>query len=367
MKKLKIAQVAPFWFTVPPKDYGGTERIVNFITEELVKRGHDVTLFAAEGSQTKAKLISPVTKNHLKEIHFYTDTSCDVINTYVSAYVTAHADEFDLIHSHNSFYSYFFCDFINTPVIHTLHNQLPMPLGIHNEIIRKYKYLNFVSVSNEFQSHFDLNYIAAIHHGIDTAHFPYSNTGGKHLFWIGRAGKKKGELTAIEAAKKTGKKLLLALSLRPNTEEYYKNLQANSGELITTVSNVKFSDTWRYYSRAKALLYPIEWREPFGLIFAESMACGTPVIAYGRGSVPEIIIDGITGFIVNPSESEKTGDWIIKKTGIEGLCEAIEKLYSLPEIHYQKMRKACRRHVEKNFTVKTMVDNYEKLYKEMVT
>ena len=119
--------------------------------------------------------------------------------------------------------------------------------------------------------------------------------------------------------------------------------------------------------RAKCLLFPIKWEEPFGMVLIEAMACGTPVVAYARGSVPEIIKDGETGFIVNSSDSDIRGDWIVKKTGIAGLCEAVEKIYSMSKVEYQKMRHACRTHVEANFTVEKMADNYEKVYQKILS
>ncbi len=220
MKKLRIAQIAPFWFSVPPKDYGGTERIVSFITEELVKRGHDVTLFAADDSQTKAKLISPITSDMFKHIEFYPDTNYSTINTYVNSHVFHHANEFDIIHSHAGYFSFYFSDLVNTPVVHTLHNQLPNPREPANEIYRKFHHLNYISISQEFQTHFDLNYIGNVYHGLHLENFPFSLDGGDSLFWIGRAAKRKGELEAIETAHKTGKKLLLGVSVRPDTQSF---------------------------------------------------------------------------------------------------------------------------------------------------
>lgn len=120
------------------------------------------------------------------------------------------------------------------------------------------------------------------------------------------------------------------------------------------------------YGKAAYFLYPVQWEEPFGLVFLEAMTCGTPVIAFARGAVPEIIVDGVTGFIINPSDDDIRGDWIIKKTGVDGLREAIERISSLSKVNYEKMRQACRKHVEENFTVEKMVENYEKVYKKVI-
>lgn len=363
MKKLRIAQIAPFWFDVPPKDYGGTERIVSYVTEELVKRGHDVTLFATENSQTKAKLVSPVKSDLTKLIESYCDPNFNAINTFVNACVFQKANDFDIIHSHSYYFSYFFCDLVKIPVIHTLHNQLPRARETENELMRQYKNLNYISISNEFRTHFDLNYIDTVYHGIDLKYFPFNKTGGDYLFWIGRASKNKGEDDAIETAKITGKKLFLGASIRKDTEEYFeKFIKPNLNDKIKLISNITFEETHKYYGGSKAFIFPVKWKEPFGLIMIESMACGSPVIAYSRGSVAEIIKDGVTGYLVNPSDEEKTGDWIIKKTGITGLCEAVEKIYSMEKNQYEIMRQACRTRVEQFFTVEKMVDNYEKVY-----
>lgn len=364
---MKIAQIAPFWFDVPPKDYGGTERIVSYITEELVKRGHDVTLFASETSQTSAKLVSPVKSELLKTIEYYCDPNFNAINTYVNNEIFLKASEFDIIHSHASYFSFYFCDFVKTPVIHTLHNQLPRSRETENELFRKFKHLNFISISNEFQTHFDLNYISTVYHGIDLQIFPFNTNGGNYLFWMGRASKNKGEDDAIEVSQKTGHELLLAASIRPDTVNYFDNfIKPKLNDKIRLLTNIKFEQTAKYYGEAKAFIFPVKWKEPFGLILIESMASGTPVIAYSRGSIPEIVKDGLTGFIVNPTEEEINGNFIIKKTGIEGLCEAVERIYSMPPEDYKQMRLNCRKHVETNFTVKKMVDNYEAVYAKLL-
>lgn len=363
MKKLRIAQISPYWYDVPPQNYGGTERVISYITEELIARGHDVSLFAPPESQTKAKLISPLSAEFPKAVESYIDPHFCGISLYINAEVFKHANQFDIIHSHAYYFSFPFSEFVKTPVIHTLHNQLPREREIENQLMRRYKNLNFVSISNEFRTHFDLNYVTTVYHGLDLKFFPFNEIGGDYLFWIGRASKNKGETIAIEVAQKVKRKLKLAASVRKDSQEHFQKIAASSSpQYLEIVEKVKFEETWKYYGGARAFIFPVQWKEPFGLILIESMACGSPVIAYAKGSIPEIIKDGETGFIVNPSDTEIAGDWIIKKTGIEGLCEAVEKIYSLPESDYRQMRKNCRSHVEKNFTVHKMVDDYEKIY-----
>lgn len=354
-KKLKIAQIAPFWFDVPPKDYGGTERIISYLTEELVKRGHNVTLFASDKSKTKAQLVSPISSNLLKKIEYYCDPTFNAINNYVNAFVFQNAKKFDIIHSHASFFSFFFCDFVKTPTIHTIHNQLPRAREVENELFRKYNYLNFVSVSNEFRSHFDLNYVETVYHGLLLKNFPFDKKGGKNLVWVGRPSRNKGELEAIKTAKKAKEKILLVMSLRPDTANYYKaKIKPEINENVDVVFNAKFEEVWKYYSKAKAFLFPMQWEEPFGLVIIESMACGTPVIAFDRGSAGELISDEETGYLVSPQE------------GIDGLVRALKKLNSLNKNEYLSMRKKCRERVEKYFTTEKMADNYEKLYYKII-
>lgn len=350
-KKLKIAQIAPFWFKIPPKDYGGTERVVYSLTEELVKRGHEVTLFAAPGSETSAKLVSPISEKYLKLISSYNDANFNDINMFVNAQVFSKADNFDIIHSHASYFSFYFCNFIKTPVIHTIHNQLPRPRELENELYRKYRNLNFISISNEFKSHFNLNYITTVYNGLSLDLFKFDAVGGNNLLWVGRAKKYKGELEAIKIAENLREKLILLMSVRSDAKEYVtQKIKPRLNKKMILHENVKFSDTVKYYQKSKAFIFPLQWREPFGLTMIESMACGTPVIAYNRGSVREIVDDDKTGFIVNPRE------------GIEGMIKAVKKLNSLPEKKYLKMRQNCRARVEKYFSIKRMVDNYEKIY-----
>ncbi len=364
---MRIAQLAPFWFRVPPVDYGGTERVVSFVTEELVRRGHDVTLFAASGSQTAAKLESPVSAEEVAKIRAYNDPEFRRINELVTQSVFDRAADFDIIHSHNAFFSFPFCDTSPVPVVHTLHNQLPRSDEAENALYRQYRHLLFVSISDSFRTHFDLNYVATVYHGIPVDVFFFNATPKADLFWIGRASKHKGELAAMEAARLAGRKIRMALSIRPDTRKYFDEAIAPQiGPHVEIVENLRYLDTPKLYGDSRALLFPVEWEEPFGLIMIEAMATGTPVIAYNRGSVPEIVVDGVTGFIVEPdatpnsSRLSNLSHWIIKKTGIAGLVEAIGRIGEID-------RAACRRHVEEHFTVGKMTASYEEVYRKILS
>lgn len=344
---MKIAQLAPFWYDVPPKNYGGTERIVSYITEELVRRGHEVTLFAAEGSVTAAKLVSPVSSKILSSIKFYCDPTYLIANQLTSSVLYARAGEFDIIHSHASFVPFGYCDLVKTPTVHTLHNFMPRPYEAENELFRAYKHLNFVSISDNFRRHADLHYIATVYHGTPLSLAPTVDT-HEYLFWIGRVNKNKGELDAMEAATRTGEKLTMALSTRDDTRAYVEgHIRPKATTAISIRENIPFDEVWGLYAGAKALVFPIYWDEPFGMVMIEAMACGTPVIAYNRGSVAEIIKDGMTGFIVDP------------KLGVDGLVAAIKRINQID-------RAACRKHVEEHFTVEKMVDRYEEVYTSLL-
>jgi len=191
------------------------------------------------------------------------------------------------------------------------------------------------------------------------------------MVFTSRLKKIKGVEEAINVALKTKRRLKLSGDIRGSEKEYFyhtiKPLIDKSQGLVKFLHFVNHSMIPYFFASGKLFIFPIQWEEPFGLVMIEAMATGTPVVAFARGSVPEVIKDGETGFIVNPSDDDIRGNFIIKKTGIEGLCEAVEKIYSMPEDQYRKMRKACREHVEKNFTVEKMVDAYEKVYEEIIS
>jgi glycosyltransferase involved in cell wall biosynthesis len=186
----------------------------------------------------------------------------------------------------------------------------------------------------------------------------------------GRIKPQKGFEAAIEVALKTKKRLSISGDVRVSQKAYYyetiEPLIKQNNELIHFLNFVNHSMINGFFRRGKLLLFPVQWEEPFGLVLIEAMASGTPVVTYAKGSIPEVVKDGETGFIVNSSDDDIRGDWIIKKTGIEGLCEAVERIYAMPKADYEKMRLASRKHVEKNFTAEKMVEGYEQVYKKIL-
>lgn len=351
-KKLRIAQVAPLWFTIPPKGYGGIERIVSMLTEELTRRGHEVTLFASPGSQTSAKLVSVFDKS-LIEANIPWSNPIWNLRNLSTAFEMADTGAFDVIHSHLDLWALFFQNLTKVPSVHTMHNPLYRTnadatkddrLRLFTEEARRTNIV-FISESARKLAMVGLPKSRVIYNGIDLRHFRFNKKGGEHFIWIARMNKHKGVENAIAAAEKVGAKLLLAGRIDPTQQEYFKKIiKPHLNDKIQYVGELQDHELSDFYGNAKALLYPIEWEEPFGLVVAEAMACGTPVIAYRRGSMEELIKDNESGFVID--------------SDIEKLVEAMKKVDRLD-------RAAVRKHTEDNFSKERMVDEYEKFYYEL--
>lgn len=352
MKKLRIAQIAPLWFSIPPKKYGGTERIISLLTEELVKRGHKVTLFASGDSKTKANLLSPVKRGLIAQNITWEDYWWDLFN---HALAFEKANKFDIIHCHWNMLGVFFQKFIKTPTIHTMHNipsTFTQKISYKRWKIFEYykKNLNLVFISNSEKKNalsmlkkVKNNWV--VYNGIDTSLFKFNPNPKDYFVWIARICPAKGVENAIKIAKTAKIKLVLAGQIQNHFQQYFKEkIKPHLGSQIKYIGEISQEQLSDFYGSARGCLYPIKWEEPFGLIMAESMACGTPVIAFRRGSVPEIIKHGKTGFIVKN----------IKET-----VNAIKKIDQIK-------RENCRKWVEKKFSVKKMVNDYEKIYYQLL-
>jgi glycosyltransferase involved in cell wall biosynthesis len=351
MKKLRIAQIAPLWFTIPPQKYGGIERIIAMLCDELTDRGHEVTLFASPGSKTKAKLISVYDKPLIEAGVSWSNPLWNLRNLS-KAYEMANQGYFDILHCHLDLWGLLFQNLTNIPTVHTMHNPLYRTnadatkddrLKLFSEEAYRTNIV-FISESAKKNSmvEFPKERVNVIYNGIDLSHFRFNPEGGDHFVWIARVNKHKGIENAIAAAEKLGVKLLLAGRIDPTQQEYFDNtIKPHLNEKIQYVGELTESELSDFYGNAKALLYPIEWEEPFGLVVVESMACGTPVIAYKRGSMEELIEDGKTGFVVD--------------SDISLLCEAMKKIDLID-------RKEVRASVERKFSKERMVQDYERLY-----
>jgi glycosyltransferase involved in cell wall biosynthesis len=338
---MRIAQVAPLHESVPPLYYGGTERVVSWLTEQLVLCGHDVTLFASGDSVTKARLV-PGCRNALR-----LDPDClDPIAPHVTLMeqVFSQADEFDLIHFHTDYLHFSMSRHTQVPCITTLHGRLDTP-----ELLRLYQQFHdmpLVSISDAQRKPLpSVNWLGTVHHGMPPKLLPFKK-GGEHLAFLGRVSPTKGLREAIKIAISSGKKLKIAAKVDREDQDFF-DLEIKpllKHPLVEFLGEIGHAEKGEFLGNASALLFPIDWPEPFGLVTIEAMACGTPVIAYPRGSVPEIIQDGINGFLVKTVQ------------------EAVRAVRNIEQID----RLECRRHFEDNFTDERMAAKYLDIYKQLI-
>jgi len=338
---MKIAQIAPLHEAVPPKLYGGTERVVSFLTEELVEMGHDVTLFASGDSITGAKL-EAAWPQALRLDSSIRDAMAPQM--LMMEHVFEMASQFDILHFHVDYFPASLFTRQNVPFITTLHGRLDLP-----ELKPVYAGLpcqNLVSISNAQRTPLpEANFIATVLHGLPVGLLMPSPVEPSYVAFLGRICPEKRPDRAIRIAHGAGEKLKLAAKVDKADLEYFNTTIAPmlgpDAELIGEINDDAKSV---FLSGAKALLMPIDWPEPFGLVMIEAMACGTPVIAYGHGSVPEVIEDGITGFIVHDE------------------AEAIEALRRVDTLD----RERIRRRFEARFTARRMAEDYLETYQSLI-
>jgi glycosyltransferase involved in cell wall biosynthesis len=340
---MKIAQIAPLWESVPPVLYGGTERVVSFITEELIRQGHDVTLFASGDSTTKARLV-PMCPEALRLSRVIKNYDAPLITMLEKAFSVAH--EFDIIHSHLEFLPFSLAKRSRTPVLTTLHARLDLPELI--PVFRKFSDLPLVSISDAQREPLPwANWLATIHHGLPiNLYTPHVAAQGKYLVFLGRVAPEKGLDQAIEIAKRVEMPLRIGAKIDPTNAEYYHAViePLLDHPLIEFVGEVTDLEKDDFLGDAYAMLAPYDWPEPFGLVFIESLACGTPVIAYRRGSIPEIIDHGITGFV----------------------CETMEEMVQSVRHVTLLERGDCRQAFEARFSTDRMVKDYVKVYEQLL-
>lgn len=360
---MKIAQIAPIWERVPPPKYGGTQRIVYNLTEGLIKAGHRVTLFATGDSKTSAKLISVYPRALYRDNIFWDNYFWPTLNAWAAF---ERQDEFDLIHYHIDRKTEYIPAFpvaklLKTPTVFTLHfTILHTPEAeMRRKFLSRFKDLNFISISKYQQKTFPpLNFIGYVHNGINIEEIQFFPKRGRELIWLGRFSRTKGAKEAIQIAKKLKRKLLMGGKLDKLLTDDYKYFKKYvephiDSKKIVYLGELDTEGKNKLFSRAEVLLNPLQWDEPFGLVPVEAMAAGVPVIAFRRGAMPELIKDGVNGFLVKPSN-------------IEGMVRAVKRIYEMPEAEYRQMRINCREHVKKNFTVEKMVDGYERVYQKVI-
>ena len=339
---MKIAQVAPLTEAVPPKLYGGTERVVAYLTDALVELGHEVTLFASGDSLSKATLapiwpkalrLDPNVKDHFVPLFMQLES------------VARRAHEFDVIHSHLDYFGYPLLRRLGTPSITTLHGRLDLPelpplYGLYGDI-------PVVSISDSQRVPLpEANYVATVLHGLPRNLLAKGSGRGGYLAFLGRISPEKAPDAAIRIAAAAGMPLKIAAKVDRVDEEYFKckvEPLLSLGQ-VEFIGEIREDQKQELLGNAAGLLFPIAWREPFGLVMIEAMACGTPVIAFEHGSVPEVLEDGVTGFIVHSEQ------------------EAIEAVGRIPSLG----RARIRAEFERRFTAQRMAQNYVNLYARLI-
>jgi glycosyltransferase involved in cell wall biosynthesis len=336
---MRIAQVAPLFESVPPRMYGGTERVVAFLTEALVTQGHDVTLFASGDSTTQAKLVATCRQALRLRDNVVADQIAPHIVQLEEVY--RRRDDFDVIHFHAGYLHLPVARRLQMPHLTTLHGRLDLPELA--PLFREFPSLPLVSITDaQRRPLLWANWLATVHHGVPPQRFHFQPTPGDYLVFLGRISPEKRVDRAIEIALRFEMPIRIAAKVDPVDRAYFEARiePLLQHPLVEYLGEVGDRDKDELLGHARALLFPIDWPEPFGLVMIEALACGTPVIAYRHGSVPEIIEDGVTGFVVND---------------IESAVQAAGRVHTLN-------RADCRTRFEQHFTAERMALRYLDVY-----
>jgi glycosyltransferase involved in cell wall biosynthesis len=342
--KMRIAQVAPLYESVPPKLYGGTERIVSYLTEQLVRQKQNVTLFASGDSVTNARLI-PITERALRlEGSRIRDPLAHHIRLVER--VLREADQFDILHFHLDHLHFPLARRSQSVCVTTLHGRLDIPDLA--PLFQEFSEMPVVSISDSQREPLSwLNWCGTVYHGLPEDLYGFTEAPSDYLAFLGRICPEKGLDRAIEIVEKTGRKLKIAAKVDPADRDYFSQEiePLLSLPFIEFVGEIGETEKGEFLGNAAALLFPIDWPEPFGLVMIEAMACGTPVIAFNSGSVPEIIENGVTGFVVS---------------NIEDAASAVESISTIN-------RRKCRETFEQRFSASRMASDYLDIYRWLVS
>jgi len=345
--------------------------VASDITEELVKRDHEVFLFSGKDSKTSAHLYHD---NIYTCYHDYPKMAEENLAEYQrlsvqyelylvsKAIEMANRNKFDIIHAHDQNLLPYFSNLIEKPILFTYHANIDF--DIQTEINKKrfqrfYKNNYYVSISDwqKNKSWKYLNIVSVVKHGIDLKKYDFSSKTEDHILFLARMVENKGPDLAIKVALRLNKKIVLGGDIGKNEDNqsfFDEKIKPQiDNNKVQFLGHVPFDKTAEQYQKAKLFILPNRWEEPFGLVMIEAMACGTPVVAFDRGAVREIIKDGETGFICPPDN-------------VKCMMNIVKKIYEMPEKEYRRMRIACRKHIEENFTVTKMVDGYEKVYQKVI-
>ena len=342
---MRIAQVAPLYESVPPRLYGGTELVVSYLTEELVKQGHDVTLFASGDSLTEATLVAGSPRSLRLDADCIDPLAHHIL--LVEKVLRYHEeDPFDVIHFHVDYLHFPISRREALPSMTTLHGRLDIPDLV--PLYREFREEPVVSISDAQRNPLPwLNWIGTVHHGLPQGHYRAYTEPGKYLAFLGRISPEKGLDHAIQIGQQSGMTLKIAAKIDRADRDYFENKIKSliTGPNVEFLGEIGYPEKCDFLGNAAALLVPIQWPEPFGLVMIEAMACGTPIIAYPNGSVPEIVQNGINGYAV------------------QNIQAAVKAVSNIPSLN----RAQCRRYFEKHFTAARMCRDYLAIYEHLQT
>jgi glycosyltransferase involved in cell wall biosynthesis len=339
---MKIAQIAPLYESVPPRHYGGTERVVSYLTEELVSQGHEVTLFASGDSITSAKLVPCVSKA------LRLDSNCIdslVHHIYLLETVFRVADEFDILHFHIDYMHFPLSRRNCFPQLTTLHGRLDIPdlVPLYKEFVD----MPLVSISNSQRKPLPwVQWVGTVYHGLPEYLYRFHEKPGSYLAFLGRISPEKRPDIAIEISRRAGIPLKIAAKVDKADQDYYNQRikPLLNDPLVEYIGEIDDRQKEEFLGKAYALLFPVDWPEPFGLVMIEALACGTPIVAFGNGSVTEVMEEGHTGYVVHD---------------VEAAVKAIEKIEKLD-------RHLCRQVFENRFSAAKMAEGYLAVYHKLL-
>lgn len=351
------------------------------LADALIQKQHEVYFYGSGDIQTKATVVPGNPALTDKAIFYYqfryrskeeqSYSTSEIVkrdfeyDLTLKAYKDAMSGKLDVIHSYHDFGAHYFNDLTKFPTIYTLHDPLPKDKNtIEYYRFSQFKDHNYISISNaQREGIVKLNFVDTVYHGLKIEEFEFEKNPQEHLIYFGRMLEDKGVDAAIQIALKVGIPLNIASSnvMANIAKDYFDTKVAPfiDGKKVSLDGFFKGKEKSDFIKKGKAFLFPLKWPEPFGLTMIEAMACGTPVIAYNRGSVSEIVRDGLTGFIIEPDDSPFDSKWVIKTKGTEGLIEAVKRIREID-------RSACRKHVQDNFTIEKMVEGYERVYQKIL-
>jgi len=340
---MRIAQVAPLYERVPPHFYGGTERIVSYLSEELVRQGHEVTLFASGDSLTEGRLIAPCERSLRLDPQCKNDLIPHLLQ--LNHLQRTAAASFDVVHFHTELLHFPFAPELKVPHVTTLHGRLDLPDLV--PLFAEFRELPLVSISNSQRNPLPKNdWQGTVYHGLPLDLYNAATSPGTYLAFLGRISPEKRLDRAIEIAKRARMKLKVAAKIDAADRHYFENTirPLLDDPLVEFLGEMGEEDKGQFLGNARALIFPIDWVEPFGLVMIEAMACGTPTIAFRRGSVPEIIESGVTGFVVDNIE------------------QAVTAVARIPSID----RARCRQVFESRFSAQRMAADYLTIYGRLI-